>query len=605
MQEDLLNYYERELSYLRQVGQEFSQAYPKIASRLQLEAGKCEDPHVERLIQAFAFLAARIHRKIDDEFPEITDALLGILYPHYLAPLPSMSIVQFELDPEQGKLTTGYPIKRGTQLFSRPVQGTQCRFRTCYDTTLWPIEVTAARFEPYEPAPGSPKAVSVLRLELRCRGGGSFQELDIDRLRFYLHGEARQVYSMYELLLNHACDVRLKIDGAQSGSKPRSLSPHCIQPVGFGSDEGLLPYPMHAFMGYRLIQEYFIFPQKYLFVDVTGLTQAMQGGTGDRIELAIAVDTAPNAEQTAITPSLFRLGCTPIVNLFEQIAEPIRIDHTQYEYRVMPDIRKPYTTEVYSVDEVMWTAPHRQHPQIVRPFYSLKHGTDDSIRDAFWYAARKPSERKADPGTEVWLTLVDQSFDPALPPAETLSIRVTCTNRDLPGKLPFSEERGDFELEGAAPLSKIRALVKPTQTMRLPLTGEHQWRLISHLSLNYLSLVEGGDDALKEMLNLYDFTGLMVTKQQIAGIAKVSTRRVVRRPESLAWNGFCRGLEVTIEFDEQKYVGTGVFLFASVLERFIGLYAAVNTFTQLVATTQQREEPIKRWPPRVGEQMLL
>lgn len=605
MQDDLLNYYERELSYLRQMGQEFSQAYPKIASRLQLEAGKCEDPHVERLIQAFAFLAARIHRKIDDEFPEITDALLGILYPHYLAPLPSMSIVQFELDPEQGKLTTGYPIKRGTQLFSKPVQGTQCRFRTCYDTTLWPITVVSAKFEPFEPTPGGPKAVSVLRLELRCQGGGSFQELDIERLRFYLHGEARGTYAMYELLLNHVCEIRIKVGGGRSGAKQVPLPPHCLQPVGFASDEGLLPYPMHAFMGYRLIQEYFVFPQKYMFVELTGLKQVMQGVAGDRMEIVIAVDQAPNAEQSAIDPGMFRLGCTPIVNLFEKIAEPIRIDQTQYEYRVVPDLRKPYTTEVYSVDEVLWTAPHMPHPQFVQPFYSLKHGADESSRDAFWFAARKPSERKNDPGTEIWLTLVDRSFDPALPPAETLSVQVTCTNRDLPGKLPFSEERGDFELEGAAPLSKIRALVKPTQTMRLPLTGEHQWRLISHLSLNYLSLVEGGEGALREILGLYDFTGSAVTKQQISGIANVTTRRVVRRPETLAWNGFCRGLEVTIEFDGQKYVGTGVFLFASVLERFISLYAAVNTFTQLVATIQQREEPIKRWPPRVGEQMLL
>lgn len=604
MQDELLTYYERELSYVRHLGQEFAQAYPKIASRLQLEAGKCEDPHVERLIQAFAFLAARIHRKLDDELPEITDALLGILYPHYLAPLPSMSIVQFELDPEQGKVTTGYPIARGAQVFSRPAQGTQCRFRTCYDTRLWPISVASAKFEPYEQTPGAPKAASVLRLELHCQGGGSFHELELDRLRFYLHGDPRLTYGMYELLMNHVCDVRVRVGGKQAPGKFVSLPSRTIQPVGFGDDEGLLPYPAHAFTGYRLLQEYFVFPQKFLFLDVTGLREAITGVIGDRLELAFAVDKIP-AEQGSVTPGLFRLGCTPVVNLFEHLAEPIRIDQTQYEYRIIPDIRRPGTTEIYSVDEVQWTAPHQPHPHVVQPFYSLQHGTDEPMHDAFWYAARKPSERKQDPGTEMWLTFVDKSCDPRLPPAETLSIKVTCTNRDLPGKLPFSEDRGDFELEGAAPLSRIRALVKPTQTQRIPLTGEHQWRLISHLSLNYLSLVDGGETALREILTLYNFTDSIATRQHIAGITAVSTRRVVRRPESLAWNGFCRGLEVTIQFDEQKYVGTGVFLFASILERFIGLYAAVNTFTQLVATTQQQSEPIKRWPPRVGEQMLL
>lgn len=603
MRDELLTYYERELSYVRHLGQEFAQAYPKIASRLQLEAGKCEDPHVERLIQAFAFLAARIHRKLDDEFPEITDALLGILYPHYLAPLPSMSIVQFELDPDQGKVTTGYPIRRGAQVFSRSVQGTQCRFRTCYDTRLWPLTVANAKFEPYEQTPGAPKAASVLRLELHCQGG-SLHELELDQLRFYLHGDPRLTYGMYELLLNHVCDLRVRVSGKQGSGRYVSVPTRHIHPVGFGAEDGLVPYPMHAFMGYRLIQEYFVFPQKFLFVDFTGLRSAIKGMQGDRLELVLAVDKVPQ-EQSSVTSGLFRLGCTPIVNLFEHIAEPIRIDQTQSDYRVIPDIRRPATTEVYSIDEVMGTAPHQPHPHVVQPFYSLKHGTDEPLHDAFWYAVRKPSERKNDSGTEMWLTLVDKHFDPTVPPAETLSLRVTCTNRDLPGRLPFSEERGDFELEGAAPLSRIRALVKPTQTQRIPLTGEHQWRLISHLSLNYLSLVDGGEAALREILTLYDFTDSTATKQQISGIAAVSTRRVVRRPESLAWNGFCRGLEVTIQFDEQKYVGTGIFLFASILERFLGLYAAVNTFTQLVATTQQQSEPIKRWPPRVGEQMLL
>ena len=605
MQDSLLRYYERELTFLRQLGQEFAQAYPKIASRLQLEAGKCEDPHVERLIQAFAFLAARIHHKIDDEFPEMTDALLGLLYPHYLAPTPSMSIVQFVLDPEQGKLTTGFLLDRGTQLYSRPVSGTQCRFRTCYPVTLWPIEVKSAQFEePDRTAPGL-KAAALIRLELQCKGGSSFTELEVERLRFYLHGESQVVHALYELLLNNTAEVRVRAAEGKARRKSVVLPSDCIQPVGFGSDEGMFPYTSRSFLGYRLLQEFFAFPQKYLFVDLTGLREAARVGIHEKMEVLIGLDRAPSPEQSTISEGTFRLGCTPIVNLFEQLAEPIRLDHTQQEYMVIPNIRRPQAFEVYSIDAVTWSAPHLPGVREIEPFYSLRHTGRDDAREAFWFSNRRYSERKGDSGTDVWLSFVDLNFDPSLPPAETLSIQITASNRDLPGKLPFDEERGSFELEGAAPLSLIRALVKPTPTVRLPLSGEHQWRLISHLSLNYLSIEDRGREALQEILKLYDYSGSSVVRQQIEGITNVTSRSVVRRAPTMSWNGFCRGLEVNVEFDEKKYVGSGVFLFASVLETFLGLYATLNSFTQLVATTQQREGPIKRWPPRVGEQTLL
>jgi type VI secretion system protein ImpG len=244
-------------------------------------------------------------------------------------------------------------------------------------------------------------------------------------------------------------------------------------------------------------------------------------------------------------------------------------------------------------------------PIVFAPFYSFKHATEREQQQAFWYATRRPSPRKGDTGTEVYISLVDLNFRPTLPALETLTLHVTCTNRDLPGKLPFGGDRGDFELEGAAPLSRIRCLKKPTETVRPPLRRGAQWRLISHLSLNYLSICEGGREALQEILRLYDFADSSVIRQQIAGVTNVTSRRVVGRPASMPWNGFCRGIEVTIEFDEDKYVGSGVFLFASVLEKFLGLYGSLNSFTQLVAVTKQREEPLKRWAPRAGEQILL
>ena len=603
MADEILTYYERELSFLRQTGAEFAASYPKIASRLLLEADKCEDPHVERLIQAFAFLAARIRYKLDDDFPEITDSLLSVLYPHYLAPVPSMAIVQFVLDAERGKLTEPFRIARGAKLFSPPVSGAPCRFHTAYPVTLWPLTVASARLGPADGLGASRRAVSVIRLGLRAHGGTSIAGLRPDALRFFLHGEGHQTWPLYELLCNNVREVQLR-PGAGRPGPPIRLGPDCIRPVGFAADEGLLPYGPRSFLGYRLLHEYFAFPEKFLFVDVTGLDAAAKAGFAEELEILIFLDHMPQLGDV-IAPATFRLGCVPVVNTFDQIAEPIRVSETESEYRVVIDGRRQDATEVYSVDSVVSVSPDDPEPLVYQPFYSFKHEMDQAQQRTFWYTTRRPSDRKGDAGTEVYLSLVDLDFKPSRPAADTLTVHVTCTNRDLPARLPFGGERGLLELEGAAPLSRILCLTKPTTVSRPRMGRGAQWRLISHLSLNYLSLVDGGREALQEILRLYDFSGSPVVRQQIAGILDVRSRRVVGRPNSMPWNGFCRGLEVTVDLDEEHYVGTGVYLFASVLEHFFGLYSSLNSFTQLVARTRQRKELLKRWPPRAGEQILL
>lgn len=613
MADDLLPYYERELSFLRQLGAEYAEKYPKIAGRLLLEPGKCEDPHVERLLEAFAFLTARIQRKLDDELPEISESLLNILYPHYLNPIPSMSIVQFVPDPTQAKLTSGHRIPRGSTVYSQEVDGTPCRFRTAYDVTLWPLEVASARVEmPDRFAPRS-GATRVLRLELRCVGT-TFSELKLDRLRFFLHGESSLVYSLYESLFNHVAQVQLQPVGEAGRTPGIVLSLSCLQPAGFDAAESVLPYGPRSFPGYRLLQEYFAFPEKFLFFDVSDLQRTARTEFGDRVELVIYLDHAPRLEQP-VNAEVFRLGCTPIINLFKLTAEPIRLTHTDYEYRVVPDVRRPNATEVYSVDEVLCTGPDLPEPLRFEPFYSFRHGSQQRANKAFWYASRRPSARKDDAGTEVYLSLVDLNFRPTLPPVEILTARITCTNRDLPARLPFGgeaarlarpDQRGDFELEEGAPLSRIRCLKKPTEVIRAPQRRGVQWRLISHLALNYLSISDSdGGAAFREILRLYDFADSAVIRQHIEGITNVTSRRVVRRVSPARWDGFCRGLEVTIEFNEDRYVGSGAFLFSAVLDRFLALYTSINSFTQLIATTPQREAPLKRWPPRAGQQILL
>ncbi len=617
--EELRDYYEQELTFLAQIGEEFARKYPRIADHLQLKTDT-KDPHVERLIQAVAFLSARVRHKLDDEFPEITNALLSVLYPHYLAPIPSLAIAQFAPDPFQGKLTSGHLLKQGTLLYTtQSINETQCTFRTSYPVTLWPLEVTAAQFDaPDHLGPGL-KAEAVLRLELRCMGDTTFAEFEkFDHLRFFLHGERSLPYVLYELLFNNVREVHLRSGQDQKSLPSFKLAwPDCLRPVGFETEEDMFPYPTRSFSGYRLLQEYFAFPQKFLFFDLYGLDRAAQAGFKERLEILFFLDRNPRLD---ISKEHFALGCTPIVNLFEQLTEPIALNQFHTEYRVVPDVRRQSATEVYAIEEVLSFSPDSQEPLAFQPFYSFKHAVDRIHQRTFWYASRRPSQW--DDGTDVYLSFVNFDFAPSLPAGETIVIRATCTNRDLPSKLPLPTKlpldedkrkgRSDFSIEGAAPVVLTRYLDTPTKAVRPFQKGARrgtQWRLISHLSLNYLSLCEDGGDALREILKLYDFSDSKMIQQQIAGIVQVTSRQVVRRSPSTSWNGFCRGMEVALEFDEEQYVGAGVFLFAAVLERFLGLYASLNSFTELTVTTTQRqqrhEKALKKWPPRAGEQILL
>ena len=608
MDDDLLAYYNAELAHLRDAGAEFAAKYPKVAGRLMIEAGKCADPHVERLLEGFAFLTARIRRKIDDEFPEITDALTGMLYPHYQRPLPSSTIVQLQLGSPMSP-PGGVVVPVGSRMVSRSVGGLRCQFRSAYPVTLWPLEVESARLDPdrVNVAGKPPEAVALLRLGIRALGGATFSTLAVDRLRFYLDGEGPTVHALHEMLLNDACQVlvRGEVEGRPFST---SLPADSIRPVGFGPDEGLLPYPHRAFVGYRLLQEYFALPEKFLFVDIDldGLGRRSGKGIGGSIEVLIFFRRPPRSE-LSVQPENFRLGCTPAVNLFPQVCEPIALNQIASEYRVVPDVHHQDEAEVFSIDEVTSSSAYLEEPTRYEPFYAHRHATEGAEHRAYWFGRRRPSVRRGDPGTEVDLAFVDLGFRPTRPAVEMVTVRATCTNRDLPARLPFGGDQGDFEVEGQAAIGRARCLRKPTEPLRPPLGRDAQWRLISHLSLNHLSLIdsEQGLDALREVLRVYDFADSAVTRQQIAGITRVASRRVAGRPGRSIGNAVCLGMEITVEFDETSYVGTGVFPLACVLDRFFGLYASINAFSQLVATTRQREGILKRWPPRAGERTLL
>jgi type VI secretion system protein ImpG len=612
MRDDLLEYYESELSFLRQRGAEFAEKHPKIAARLQLDPTRCDDPHVERLLEGFAFLAARVHLKIDDEFPQITEGLLSVIYPHFLRPIPAMTVAEFRLDPAQGKLTSSLKIPRGSVLYSRPVEGVPCKFRTCYEVTLWPLEVAEAKWltpDKLNPALRAPEAVAALRVELRCFSDVAFDKLAIPSLRFYLHGESEIVHTLYELLSNNCTQIVLR-DPANPRKPPVSLPANSLRPMGFSEEESMLPYPRRSFVGYRLLQEYFSLPEKFFFFELQGLEALMRACQGGRAELLFLISSfeAGHRQQrleVGTNSKTFRLGCSPVINLFPQTAEPILLTQSRSEYPIVPDVRRRNATEVFSVDEVLSSNPQTHEITYYEPFYAYRHQALREKTQTFWHTSRRASRRKGDEGSEVYLHLVNLSSRASLPDAETITVRCTCSNRDILARLPFGNESGDFEIEGVGAVKGAVALRKPTATLRPPLGRGALWRLLSHLALNYLSIVEEGKEAFQEILRLYNFSHSVDLDKQVAGIISLESRRHFARIISENGITFARGTRVQMEFDEDEFAGGGVFLFTAVIERFLALYASLNSFSQLVVKTRQRREVLREWPPRAGQAILL
>ena len=530
-----------------------------------------------------------------------------------------MSLVQFDLDASRGPLPDGFHIARGSRLQTARVGNLACQFRTGYPVTLWPLALTDARVQsPPFPREFEPprRTAAALRLQFECESELKLSQLSLENLRLYLFGEGHLIGMLYELIFNHAIQVVFRSLEPERKLPPIVLAPEeSLAQVGFNSDEGLLPYPTRSFLGYRLLSEFFALREKFLFVDIKGWQRAAAAGFGRKFEVVVFLNhTVPRVEEW-VDATTFRLGCTPVVNLFEQTAEPINLDQGRYEYRVVPDVAQPRGMEVYSIDEVTSVNPETSVTTVYRPFYSFHHSADRDEGHTFWRASRRSATGEGDRGTELSLQLVNLDFQPQLPADDTLVVRTTCTNRDAPNQLQHAGERLYFELEGAAPLAGIRCLKAPTAPLRAPARRGRDWSLVSHLTLNYLSLEDPADgrDALCEILRLYDFSDphagqqqlADITRQMVEGVVRLRTRRIVGRVGSSSGSGFCRGVEVTAELDEEKYVGTGAFLFAAVLERFLGLYAGVNSFTQFVAKTTRSKGLIKKWPLRAGDQALL
>lgn len=611
MPDELLIYYEKELAFIRQMGAEFAKEHPKIAGRLGISDEIIEDPHVSRLIESFAYLTARIQHKLDDDIPELSDALLSVLFPHYLSPIPSMSIVQFHPDKEQ--VASTYPIAKGTLLATEQYQGENCIFSTAYTTELYPFELKTAQLlgAPFS-TPGSARvrgAQSVLKLSFATFSAQTtFAQFETEKIRLYLKGQPQHIHPLYQMLLNECLNVVMV--RSEADTAPIFMGGDLIQPVGFGPDDGLLPYPPSSFTGYRLLTEHFIFPEKFMFIDIPRLAEYMPHDIGTTLELYIYFKTSDIELEHNITEQSFVLGCSPVINLFRHKADPIRLDQAHHEYHIVPEARRPIGYEVYSVDKVTASTSEGDMVQY-SPLYGLNHDNGSLDKHAFWFASRRSAKLgnyHRDEGTNVYLSLVDIHFNPNLPEERILSVDTTCSNRDQPAKLPYSADQPQLQcINEAPPCTAIRLLKKPTAVVRPPLRNFARWRLISHLNLNFLSLTGRNDatHALKEILRLYDFQGSSVTRALIDSITMVKARPISAPLNIDGHTTMCRGMEVEVEIDDLKLTGSSIYLFATVLEHFFALYCSINSFTRVLIRAKSREGYLKKCPPRAGEKILL
>jgi type VI secretion system protein ImpG len=613
MRQELLEYYERELGYIRQMGAEFSKKYPAVAERLLLESDRCGDPHVERLLESFSFLAARIHLRLDDDLPELTAALLDIVYPHYLRPLPAMSIAEFSLDETQGMPTSGTTIPAGSELATRrTVDGRPCRFRTSSPVQLWPLEVSQCTWRRPEQIPFPARvsdSVAVLRVVLKSGKDVVLSRLPLEQLSFYLAGEKNIVLPLYELLSRNILEVLVR-DPQAPQAKMLTLGLNALQPGGFNREESLLPYSHRSFEGYRLLQEYFSFPEKFLFFTLTGLADIVSLNPTNELEILFYLSRFEQPEraqalETGVSAATLRLGCTPIVNLFEQTAEPILVSQTRHEYRIVPDAHSQLTKEIFSVDSVMATNPSRRSSTSIRPLFEHRSSTSSDASRVFWRAIRKHSVIDNRLPSDTYLSIVDVDGRMLEPNAEILTVRCTCTNHHLPSRLSFDDPQGDFEIDGAAVVGRIGALHRPTASCPPPAGEQQVWRLISQLSLNHLSLGESGLTSLQEILRIHNFTSAQHLNKQIDGITLMRTKRHIALLQDEFGSVAARGLRVELELDERQFVGGGAYLFSAVLERFFGLYVSMNSFAQLSVRTDMRKGVLGEWSPRAGSQVLL
>lgn len=652
---DFLHLYEHELEYIQGWWAEFVRQYPDVSDRFGgLDPNRgCPDPFVQCLLEGFAFLAARVQHEIEAQLPRFTQSLLETVYPHYLAPTPSMCIVQFEPDYRQPALAQGSPIPRGSYVQSRLAKEeqrssgsngtTKCKYRTASDVVLWPVAIAEARYYVHgldslhlpENLPQSARAA--LRIRLTAEGRCDFSALqELDSLTLYILGSGAVPGLLYEQLLAQALGVLVqRTDHPKEGQVVLERS--SLRPVGFDEEETLLPYDLRSAQGFRLLHEYFAFPQRYLFVRIANLRSALSRFPEKTLDIVIPFKKSKADLEERVSAKNLRLFCSPAVNLFAEDMAPVRLDASDFEYEVVRDINKPLDYEVYRILRVEGreAAARGQAGQVFEPFYlarntaggkghymvhrrprppALKYGQEKEQKEG----TRLDSSPGTYRGSDVYLQLVDATAAPFRTSLKWLDIKAWCTNRGLPSSVRFGQEDTqlgqrdtDFTMDQAAPCKSIWCVGTPTAPR--PSYAEEGrrilWRAIDHLSLNYLSLLASdrsrGTEALRDLLRLYGAPG-----DKDSGVVSVSSKSVVRRVPSAAPLACAHGLRVTVKLEEAKFRDFGPFLFGAVLEQFFTRYVSINTFIETVLRTvdspgAKKSRKIAEWRMRAGQRPIL
>ena len=612
--EQLLPYYERELGFLRRYSREFSERYPKIAGRLLIGGEVCEDPHIERMIESFALLNSRIAKRLDDDYPEFTEALFEVLYPHYLRPFPSCSIAHMDFAGGAAQLTSASVMPRGTQLNTKVLRGGSCTFRTAYPVTVAPLALTGAAFapiiDPPEAVRAPPGATSSISITIACTGEATIAQLGVAKLRVFLDGEPSFCAALRDALFMRTVAAYAEADNNGRWSQ---LPASPVAAVGFDDDDALIDFSARSHTAYRLLTEYFCFPEKFNFIDIDLKAMGALLPMGARtITLHLALSGMRTDSNSArilgtLSTNNMLLGCTPVVNLFRQRGDPILLTHTKASYTILADARRAYAYEVQSIDSVKMVRQTPQGESVVefRPFYSLRHGQTPEGSGHYWVMRRDEAIAERSPGYETEITIVDIDFDPAEVETDTLSIELTCTNRDMPSTLTYGQPDGDLFLEGGSNIKSITFLRKPTPPQRFERGRGAHWRLISHLSLNHLSLTDGGLDAFREMLTLYDLPRSPSSQRQIGGLTGIEHKATTAWLQGNPFACLVRGMEVRLTIDEEAFVGSGIHAFAHIVERFLGLYVHANSFAQLVIVSNKSGEELLKCTPRSGDLSLL
>lgn len=604
MIDDLIEYYQRELSFLRNNAGAFADAHPKIASRLRLTRESLEDPHVGRLIEAVALLNARLRHKIDDEYPELSDALLLTLYPRLIAPLPSLMIARLEPGADLDKPAV---VPAGTVIQTEQIEGRSCSYRLCGDTRLLPIRLTDAAMSgpPFDVPPlGMGSARGLLRLKFETtKPDIDLAKLEIDRLRLFIKSDARRAQILLEQLGATLIGVGIAADTADS--RAVRAGAETVRLLGLAEDELVVPQTPTGRGAYALLQEHFAYPQKHRFVEITGLDRRLLDLSGNRFELLLFFDRLSPELERVVRADDFELFAAPAINLFEMEAEPIHLDRASVDYRIVPSALREDTLEVQSVQGVtLQLASGERIP--VPSLYSVDRGSQRL--GGYFHAVSRRSSFSTGGGDDVFLTIADLEGALLQDDSVVINTRILATNRDLPARLPFGGGRPALSVVGTVNgLAGVSALTKPTPTRRPGRRRALNWKLIGQLSLNYLSLVGGGAGAgaLREALALYDLDDSAESLHLRERLVGVTAAPGVARLRLKGHTAVCSGIDVALEIDDDRLSGSGAFLMCAVIERFLAGACALNSFVRVSARLRQETETWKAWPARIGDRPLI